>query len=82
MDSLGYLFAAYALVWLGLAAYLYYLARSVAAAREEMRGLLDAVRPHAASEPEAAQRVELFEETVRRARRVTSSGDTQEHHDD
>lgn len=39
MDSLGYLFAAYALVWAGLAAYLYYLARSVAAARDEMRHL-------------------------------------------
>lgn len=37
-DNLGYLFAAFAVTWLGIAGYLLYLGQQVNALRDELRG--------------------------------------------
>jgi len=44
MESLEYLFAAYAITWIAISVYLYSLARRQAALREEIEVLEDALK--------------------------------------
>ena len=41
MNALGYLFAAYTIVWLALLAYLFFVSRSVGILRQEVQSLGD-----------------------------------------
>lgn len=41
MNALGYLFAAYTIVWLALLAYLFFVSRGVGGLRQEVRALGD-----------------------------------------